>query len=278
MLAIDVGGTFIKYAIVNGEDVLTSGKLPTRDGDGIVEDIIKLHNELSVEHKIEGIGISTAGFIDPERGIIAYSNNIPNYQGKNIIKLVGEACNCPVVIDNDVTSCLYNFEDADNLVYLAVGTGIGGGYVNNSSIFRGANFAEMEIGHIIVRDNLSFEELCSTRALLNRYEAISGNLITGEELNKLYLAHDEQVIKLLEEYFTDFASALVSIYYILDPKEFVIGGGVSEAEMFDMDLLMAKFNELALHMGERKTKISKSPLGNDAAFLGIAKKFYQYHS
>ncbi len=274
MLAFDIGGTFIKYAVLNEDEILEKGKFATPNGKLIPKVLGEKYQELSEKFEIKGIGVSTAGFVNAEVGLITYSANIPDYAGVNLIEELEAYTDQKVVIDNDVTSCLFNF-DTDNCLYLAVGTGIGGGLVVNGEVFRGHAFSEMEVGHIHLRDNQSFEQICSTRALLNRYEELTNNKLTGEELDKLYVAKDETVINLINDYMEDFASALVTFVYILDPKEIIIGGGVSEASMFDVELLNKKFIEKCTMLAGRNIPITKSVLGNDAAFLGIAAKHRQ---
>ncbi len=272
MLAFDIGGTFIKYAVISNEkEVLEKGKFTTPDGSEIAKTLANKFNELSLKYPIKGIGVSTAGFVNSEVGIITYSANIPNYAGVNLIEELEAYTDQKVVIDNDVTSCLYNF-DTDSCLYLAVGTGIGGGLIANSEVFRGYAFSEMEIGHTHIRDGKSFEQLCSTRALINAYFEQTNQRLTGEELDQLYIANDKVVHELINSYMDDFARALVNFVYILDPKEIIIGGGVSEAKMFNIELLNQKFIEKCTMLAGRTINISKSKLGNDAAFLGIAAK------
>ncbi len=272
MLAFDIGGTFIKYAVIsNDQVVLEKGKFPTPGGQEIAKLLAQKFDALNEKYEIKGIGVSTAGFVNAETGLITYSANIPNYAGVNLIEELEAYTDQKVVIDNDVTSCLYNF-DTDSCLYLAVGTGIGGGLIANNNVFRGNAYSEMEIGHTHLRDGKSFEQLCSTHALLNRYYELTKQKLTGEELDKLYIANDETVHQLIGDYMDDFATALVNFVYILDPKEIIIGGGVSEAEMFDIELLNQKFIEKCTMLAGRIIPITKSKLGNDAAFLGIAAK------
>ncbi len=271
MLAFDIGGTFIKFAVLDGEETVLKGKFATPNGAQIARALADKYEELAKDYQIKGIGVSTAGFVNAESGEITYSANIPDYTGVNLIEELEAYTDLKVVIDNDVTSCLYNF-NTDSCLYLAVGTGIGGGLIAGGEVFRGHAFSEMEVGHIHLRDNKSFEQICSTRALLERYSEITNTTLTGEELDKLYVSGDETVKQLISDYMDDFASALVTFVYILDPKEIIIGGGVSEAAMFDMKLLNAKFIEKCTMLAGREIPITKSHLGNDAAFLGIAAK------
>lgn len=272
MLAFDIGGTFIKYAVIsNNQEVLEKGKFATPDGKEISKALANKFNELQDKYEIKGIGVSTAGFVNSETGLITHSANIPNYTGVNLIEELEAYTDQKVVIDNDVTSCLYNF-DTDSCLYLAVGTGIGGGLIANGNVFRGNAYSEMEVGHAHLRDGKSFEQLCSTLALLNKYYELTNQKLTGEELDKLYVENDPIVIQLIEDYMDDFAAALVNLVYILDPKEIIIGGGVSEAKMFNVELLNEKFIEKCTMLAGRVIPITKSKLGNDAAFLGIAAK------
>ncbi len=120
MLAFDIGGTFIKFAVLEGESPVLKGKFATPDGKEIPQVLANKYQELKAEYNIKGIGVSTAGFVNAESGVITYSANIPNYSGVNLIEELEAYTDLKVVIDNDVTSCLYNF-DTDSCLYLAVG-------------------------------------------------------------------------------------------------------------------------------------------------------------
>ncbi len=273
VIAFDIGGTFIKYAVFNdNSEVLEKGKFATPDGSEIPTKLAEEFAKADKKYGISGIGISTAGFVNEESGEILYSANIDNYTGVNLIEELKTLTNQNVVIDNDVTSCLFNF-DTDSCLYLAVGTGIGGGLIAGNKVFRGNAFSEMEVGHMHLRDGKSFEELCSTRSLLNEYTARTNEVLTGEELDVKYKEGDEVVHKLITDYMDDFGLALMNFVYILDPKEIIIGGGVSEAAMFDIDLLDKQFKKHCTMLAGREIPIRKSPLKNDAAFLGIAAKY-----
>ncbi len=277
MITFDIGGTFIKYAVFNKEKaVINKGKFATPSGAEIVNVLANKVNEAKRKYDVSGIGISTAGFVNEKSGEILYSANIENYTGVNLIKELQELTGENVVVDNDVTACLYNFS-VENCLYIAVGTGIGGGLICNNEVFRGATFSEMEIGHMHLKDGKSFEMLCSTRALLNEYTARTNSVLTGEELNQRFEAGDEIVRELIEEYMDNFGLALMNLVYILDPKEIIIGGGVAEATMFDVELLKEKFTKHCTMLANREIPIRKSPLKNDAAFMGIANKYYQQY-
>ncbi len=277
MIAFDIGGTFIKYAVFNEQKmVIKKGKFTTPSGAEIVKVLANKVTEAKKEYDFSGIGISTAGFVNEKSGEILYSANIENYTGVNLIKELEAATGENVVVDNDVTACLYNFP-VENCLYIAVGTGIGGGLICNNEVFRGAAFSEMEIGHMHLKEGKSFETLCSTRALLNEYTARTNSVLTGEELNQKFEAGDKEVCALIDEYMDNFGLALMNLVYILDPKEIIIGGGVAEATMFDIELLTEKFTKHCTMLANREIPIRKSPLKNDAAFLGIANKYYQQY-
>ncbi len=277
MIAFDIGGTFIKYAIFNeAKEILAKGKFATPCGSEITSKLAEEYLKAEKEYGIKGIGVSTAGFVNADSGEILYSANIPNYTGVNIIEELSEKTGQNVVVDNDVTACLYNFS-TDNCLYIAVGTGIGGGLITANDVFRGAAYSEMEIGHMHLRAGKSFEALCSTRALLNEYTVRTNTVLTGEELDLKYQDGDETVHQLINDYMDDFGLALMNLVYILDPKEIIIGGGVSEAKMFNIDVLKEKFTKHCTMLAGRTIEIKRSPFKNDAAFLGIAAKYYQIY-
>ncbi len=271
ILAVDVGGTYIKYGLISNGKIENKDKLKTPDGKEIIHTIKGIYKDFSKDYGIEGVAISSAGQVDVQEGKITYaSDNIPNYTGQEIKKELQKDLKVKVCIENDVTSCLYNYS-LNDLLYISIGTGVGGAY-KSKEILRGHNFSEMEVGYLNITDEFNFEQLCSADALLKFYTKTTGENITGEKFNQLYLQKDKVALDLLDIYFDNFSKAIINLIYILDPEYIILGGGITEAEFFDIEILKDKINFKSNILEKRNIKLEKSKLGNDAALLGVYKK------
>lgn len=106
-IAFDIGGTQIKYGIVSEiGGVLIHKKVSTEihlGGEQIVQKLIYLSKKLMTEHTISGIGISTAGIVDIDKGVITGGvDHIPHYANISIVERLQEVLKVPVSIENDV--------------------------------------------------------------------------------------------------------------------------------------------------------------------------------
>jgi glucokinase len=188
-VAIDIGGTKIAAAIiaVNGTK-LSSITVPTPGStEKIAVEIISLVRQmasLSMQGdgnlKVAGVGLSVAGTVDFARGIIVESPNLP-YSNFPLRDIVADSCGLPVFLDNDGNLATLgeksfgNAANAQNIVGLTLGTGIGAGIIIDGQMYRGADGAAAEIGHMVINAHGPqctcgsfgcFEEMASGRALV----------------------------------------------------------------------------------------------------------------
>ncbi|MDN6161617.1 MAG: ROK family protein, partial [Atopostipes sp.] len=134
ILLIDIGGTNIKYGIMDSktEKYQSLGELPTKTEvpEFRMEDRLKIIiDSIKESHCLTGIAISSAGIIDPLKGKIIYANkNIPNYKGTNLKRILEEKYKLPVTVENDVNSALLgelNYGDYQNVhsaLMITIGT------------------------------------------------------------------------------------------------------------------------------------------------------------
>ncbi len=272
MLVFDVGGTFIKYAIFNNQgDIIVKSKVATPNGNLIPQVIIDIYNQLSQAYSFKQIGVSTAGQVDVQAGEIVFAGpTIPNYTGTKLKNEIVYATGCKVFVENDVTACIYNFEEIESMLYVALGTGIGGAYKLDNKVHYGDNGRSFEIGHMYHQGGNTFEEICSTKSLLNNYYLKTKQKISGEQLDKLYIANDEVAISVVNQFLKDIAVGLVNLVHILDCNTIMLGGGVVEAKFFQVEKIVDEINNLKV-MSRREINISISPYLNDAPLYGMNK-------
>ena len=158
ILAFDIGGTFIKYAICDENFNLTDkNKVPTeaeKGGQALIEKIIDII--LSYDD-IDRVAISTAGQVDSENGIVVYStDNIPYYTGMMVKKLIENKTKIPTFVENDVNAAALGeakfgaAKGESDFICLTYGTGIGGAIFLNGKLYKGSSSSAAELGHMIV--------------------------------------------------------------------------------------------------------------------------------
>lgn len=270
MLVFDIGGTFIKFALVLDGAIVYKDKTPTPDGSQMTAVLTKLILDLKQRFEFAHVGISTAGQVDVKSGSIIFAGpTLPNYTGVQLKSEIEQATNLEVSVLNDVEACIYNYQQVDNLLYISLGTGIGGAYKTNGQVFRGENGVALEVGHLYHPKGDSFENICSTRSLLEQYKNQTNEEISGEQFDQLVAKSNQTALKLMDQFFEDIAIGLLNIKYILDYNHVLIGGGITEAKFFSAEKVFDKLQTLNANTDVTQIKIETSTLGNDAAILGV---------
>ncbi|MCI0450790.1 MAG: ROK family protein, partial [Candidatus Latescibacteria bacterium] len=188
-IGIDIGGTNIKIATVSvSGEVLERGVVETRQGDGPVPAFRAIHDAaryLAGRRSIGGVGIGCAGLIDAHRGILRESPNLPAWRGAPLARIARTHFRLPVRLENDATSAalgesFVRGERGRDLVFITLGTGVGGGIVAGGRVVRGATGFGGEIGHMTVDPNGPACR-CGSRGCLEAYAGAYGIVRAARE-------------------------------------------------------------------------------------------------
>lgn len=235
-IAVDIGGTHIKYGIVNElGKVLSHGISDTEahlGGQSIIEKVINLGLKFKNDNT-QGVAISSAGQINYETGIVVgASDAIPNYIGLNIKHLVADATDLPVEVRNDV-DCAALCEQwlgdhrVKDFLTLTIGTGLGGAIVINQTMHSGHAFSAGEWGYMQIEGE-QFEKVASITGLINMAkESVADRNWTGEEIFRLYDQEDNEMKQVVEKFYRHLAIGIGNLIYIFNPEKVVIGGGIT---------------------------------------------------
>ena len=168
-VSIDIGGTAIKYGLVNEKgEILESSQMKTeahKGGPSILEKAVKIVERYVQKENICGICISTAGMVDVEKGEIFYSAPlIPNYAGTKFKETMEAKFQIPCEVENDV-NCAGLAEYASGAamgskvsLMLTIGTGIGGCMILNGEVYHGFSGSACEVGYMHM-DGSDFQTL-----------------------------------------------------------------------------------------------------------------------
>ena len=286
VLAFDIGGTKIASGIVeinkNGYKIFDYQKNETpKDKKDVIQKLIELIVYYKKNNSFKRIGIGIAGQIDYKKDIINYIPNIKGFKNINLKKIIKETIGEKVEIDNDV-KCFALAENVfgkvkkyHNIVYLAIGTGIGGAIEFDDKLYRGENNIAGEFGHMVIVDNGKkcacgnkgcWEQYMSGRAIEKLYFDFYGQKKKSKDIaidSVKGVKKDKKVIKQTSSYL---AIGLVNIINTINPEVILIGGSVVRQ---DEILKLAKKEALKkVLIPGRKTKILKSRLGNEATLVG----------
>lgn len=308
-IGIDVGGTNVKIALVDGEGkIIYSNSVPTYAQMGyeytvnnIKQAIRDLMKETNTDAKeIEGIGFDFPGQVDYKTGVVKLAPNIPGWVNVPIAQMIEEEFNIPTRIDNDVRCAALGElkfgagKGCENFVCITVGTGIGSGLVINGQLVRGATNAAGEIGHIKLQMNggpicgcgdtgcleafasgpsivaMAQEYLKGGKSTKFREMAGADGEITPYIVAKAAEAGDPVAKRIFEIVGTYIGMGLVSVINLLNPEKVIIGGGVAAAGDLLLDPIRKTIKERAMVVAGNSVEIVPAELGNSAGVIGAS--------
>ena len=279
ILAIDIGGTMIKYGLVSSDGkILSTNKIKTEASKGLNNILNKIDNIFKgyKENNPVGIAVSGTGQINGMIGKVIGGNPIiPNWIGTNLVKILEEKYNLPIVLENDV-NCVALGEkwigagkDLSNFICLTIGTGIGGGIILNNQLFRGENFVAGEFGHTLIKKG-EFEQFASTTALIRLVKEKTGKILNGKEIFDLEKKEIVEYQEVISEWIENLTDGLSSIVYCFNPANIILGGGVIEqGEPLINRIKNSLFKKIGLQFKE-KLNIIQAKLGNNAGMIGAS--------
>ncbi len=292
-VVLDVGGTAIKSGLYENGTVHDILETPTNahlGGPHLVESIRSIISSRSLNCSFDCIGISTAGQVNPETGTIIYANeNIPDYTGTELKKILEEFFHVPAAVENDVNSAaqgeavLGAGAGESQFVCLTYGTGIGGAIVLDGSLYHGSSCSAGEFGALVThpedRDpsvslfSGCYEKYASTTALVAKARAFDPSITDGRVLFSRIA--EPEIQTLIDGWIMEIVYGLVTITHMLNPSCIVLGGGVME-----QPYLLPKIRELFyqnIMPSFRSVKVKKAELGNKAGMTGagiLAQQLY----
>ena len=279
ILAIDIGGTMIKYGLVSSDgEILSTDKIETEAEKGLENILNKIDNIFKryKENNPVGIAVSGTGQINGMIGKVIGGNPIiPNWIGANLVKILEEKYNLPAILENDV-NCVALGEkwigagkNLSNFICLTIGTGIGGGVILNNQLFRGENFVAGEFGHILIKKG-EFEQFASTTALIRLVKERTGKILNGKEIFDLEKKEILEYQEVISEWIENLTDGLSSIIYCFNPANIILGGGViGQGEPLINRIKNSLFKKIGSQFKE-KLNIIQAKLGNNAGMIGAS--------
>jgi len=303
-IGFDVGGTNVRGVGLRpgSTEPLVIRRSSTRpDGDILVDTIVELTEQLidDVGEPVDAIGLGIAALMD-SNGIVKYAPNIAGIVDYPLVPRVEERLGVPVVAENDATAATWaeaKFGAGvgyDHMAFVALGTGIGTGFVLDGRLHRGAHGYAGESGHITVQQNGPqhitgakgpWEYFASGNGLglLARRWAAEGRLdslveragsvaaIKGEHVNELLHAGEPGIEALIARFAQDVAVGLADLVYILDPQVFVLGGGLVElGEVLRSNVESCLADRLVGAAHRPRVPVLLAQLGSIAGAIGSA--------
>ena len=301
---IDLGGTTVKIAYFDETgNMLDKWEIPTVTENGgaqilpdIAESIHQYIEGYSIpETAILGLGIGVPGPVNA-KGVVNKCINL-GWGVFNIAQTLSELTGFPVKAGNDANvAALGEFwkgggQGCDNMVFVTLGTGVGGGIVVEGKLLHGAHGSGAEIGHLVLNREETVPCNCGKKGCVEQYCSATGIV----RLAKLYLsshdapsklrelknltckdifdagkAGDPAALVILDQVYRYMGEFLANVCSTVDPEVVVIGGGVSKAGDVLIQGIEPYFQKYVFHAASG-ARFALASLGNDAGAYGAFK-------
>ena len=301
---VDLGGTTVKIAYfdTNGT-MLAKWEIPTvttGGGQQILPDIAASIQNYMTENNVDrssivGIGIGVPGPVD-SKGVVNKCVNL-GWGVFNISETLSQLTGFPVKAGNDANvAALGEYwrgggQDCENMVFVTLGTGVGGGIVIEGRLLHGAHGAGSEIGHLVLNRDETEKCGCGKRGCVEQYCSATGivrmaykHLASTDAFSSLRIlesisckdifdagkAGDEVALAILDKYYALLGEFLADLCCVVNPEAVVLGGGVSKAGQVLLEGTKPYFEKYVFHAASN-VRFALASLGNDAGAYGAFK-------
>ena len=288
VLAVDIGGTNIKTAIVDSDyNIIDERKCKTPlTYEELIDYISSLYSS-----DIDALSVAIPGGYNYSKNTI-FAPNLTILNGKNILNDLKDTFkDIPILIENDANLAAlgeYHYvekAEISNMILLTLGTGVGGGIIINGKLHK-SHTSTFEIGHIISVDN-GRKCGCGRYGCLDEYANLSSLTITYNELSntesnlsptKIGELVDKGDTIAIETYYTyskHLAKAITDLINIFVPDKVKLGGGLSELSKYYLDDTIKIINNDIFPLYKGITTVEVASLKNKAGVIGAAVNYFK---
>ena len=309
LLGIDLGGTTTKFAIMRPQgEIQQRWSIQTdvlNDGNNIIPNIIDSINhhlqlyQMSAK-QLQGIGIGTPGSVDYQTGMVDSAFNLNWDRPMALKEQIELHTNIPVQVENDANVAalgerwLGAGKNADNVAFVTLGTGVGGGIIINGQIVHGQGGSAGEIGHMTINPQ-GYRCTCGKRGCLETVASATGIVhvardyaqeyagdselkasldngddLTAKDVFDLAKQNDPLALKVTHVVCDQLGLALSIVAVTINPQYIIIGGGVSNAGDFLLQRVRESYNRYVFSSVKKTTTLTLATLGNEAGVIGAA--------
>lgn len=259
---VDIGGSSVKHGLWDGKELSdTTSFLSPPTWEEMKNQLRIAKEQISKRGIIEGVSFSLPGIVNQKTGFLEGASSLRYLHQPCFREEMSQLLNLPIAMENDAncaTMAELTFgagKKYDNLLFMVIGTGVGGTVVRQRKICQGANQFAGEFGMMLVNGYESLSEVGSAVRMARRYEKMEGlppGTYTGQDIFDLAQSGVEQAKEAVYQLYHYLAMGLYNLQYICDPEVIILGGGISKRSTF--------IEELEQHLQIIMEKIPHSPI------------------
>ncbi len=261
-----------------------------QDGQEAIAELINFINQTKTRFgEFQALGIAVPGLLHRKTGRVAFSTSIPEHEQIDFSAEIERATGLAVTLENDANAAAYGEFSAGagrgtrDLFYVTLGTGIGGAFVLNGEIWRGASGFAGEFGYTAINsEGMRLEDVASAAGIVrrtrSRFHQDSTSSLSSLDARKITLTdvvlaarkQDDFARMMLERTGTYVGAAIAGVINLLDVGRVVVGGEIMQAERLVLDAIIKRARELSFAPSFEGTEILAGELGDAAAATGVA--------
>ena len=287
--AIDVGGTFIKHALMDeNANIIERGKVPTpmTDRADFINAIVEIHKGYP---NARGIAMSLPGIIDSNNGVCITSGAIEYNSGFRIVAALKEIIPLKITVENDAKcaalaeASIGALADVNDGFVLILGTAIGGAFIKDHKLHRGSHFSAGEISITIpdIDGHPDWDSLlggrCGVPSLCKDFaqcKELPPDQVDGVMVFDAVNKNDPIAVECLDRFARRLAVQIFNLQSLFDPQRFAIGGGIS-AQPSLVQAINKNLNELydECPLDLSRAEVVACRFRNDANLIGALQNF-----
>ena len=302
VFAADLGGTHLRAALVDRDGRIQfriKHNTPKEESpDAIVDAIVAAVRECEgkAQGRISAVSVVVPGTVNVEQGTVVKAPNLPSLDNFNLTTRLSEQLQMPALLENDANAAAVGEmwrgagQGRRSIVCITLGTGVGGGIILNGDLWRGANGAAAEIGHMCVDPFGGVACGCGSRGCLEVYASATAivrmtreaaprhsdsSLLSKELTSQVVFSAgqegDELALEVFRRMGVYLGIGIANLINILNPEMIVIAGGVMNGwELFE-NSMRHEVADRAFPLLAASVKIVRAECGDDAGLLGAAR-------
>lgn len=267
-VGVDLGGTNMRAGRILNDLLVAESSAPTpKDAKCCEETLEALINVISsvFDDSVAAIGVGVPSVVDRAKGIVYNVMNIPYWDEVHLKDILEKRFSVPVYIDNDA-NCFALGErifgvgkEVENFVGLTIGTGLGGGIIQNGKLLADSNCGSGEFGMVPFKDNV-LEYYCSGSYFMN---------VWGVDGKQMYLRardKDEEALEAYRQLGIYVAAAIKIVVLTVDPEMIVFGGSVAAAHDLFEESMYEDLKDFAYPNSIKRLKVHFSEMSNPGIY------------
>jgi glucokinase len=296
--AIDIGGTKVAVGLVDDSGIVhAKSEFPTgpmssyASGiEAIVSSLQKMARSLNVQ--IAGIGIGSTGPVDPDTGEFGDVDFLPLWRRKNAVQDLAGRFGLKVALENDADAGALGEaawgagQGMSRLIYVTVGTGIGGGIILDGQLYRGVGGTHPELGHQVIDPSGPpcscgfqgcWESLAAGPAMAawTRSQSLApDSYCSAQQVCELARTRDALACRAVEREARYLGLGLANLINLFTPDIIVLGGSVMKSAPLFLEGIRATIRQGCRFVPAEKTKLALARLGEDANLIGAARVWH----